>query len=308
MLLSKPLSKPLTNEFNQAWLNGQQSLGLSEESVSLFDRGLLYGDGFFTTILAHHQSVYNWPAHWHRLQFSAERLGFAPLHQTQIWHAVSQALHSASAQTAQATWVIKVLITRGQGQPGYQMPAVAKPNVVVYISPAPVVCDTGLHLPHNAPIRVVMSSIEASVQAQLAGVKHLNRLENVLARSQLSTLNADEALMQNALGFVVCSTQANLFMLKDGVLNTPKLNQSGVQGTTRWQLTRLLPTLGWHVREVDLTLDDLTNADGLFLANAVRGIMPIQQLNQQHFAVDQVAVFHQAWSDWQVQHAQSIAY
>lgn len=294
------------NDVHQAWLNGQRCGSLNGEGVSPLDRGLLYGDGFFTTILAHHLSVYNWPAHWHRLQFSAERLGFAPFNQADIWQALRQALLSACAQKAQSTWVIKVLITRGQGGIGYQAPVPAVPNVVVYISPAPVSCDSDLRLPIIAPMRVALSPIAASMQAQLAGVKHLNRLDSVLARSQLPALNVDDALMQNALGYVVCSTQANLFMLKEGVIYTPKLNQSGVHGTTRWQLESLSELLGWSWCEADMTLADLRQADGLFLANAIRGIMPITQFNTEHFGLEQVIPFHQAWSDWQIQNAQSV--
>ncbi|WP_127470341.1 aminodeoxychorismate lyase [Thiomicrorhabdus aquaedulcis] len=326
--------------FHQAWLNGQVC-----HTVSVHDRGLLYGDGFFTTMLAHHLSVFNWAGHWARLQFSAQRLGFAPLDQEALWQYISTALRAASEHTPQRTWIIKLLITRGecaQGGRGYQVPKHAQPRCLVFVSAAPLQCDLNLALPRQTAITLGVSPIESSVQSQLAGVKHLNRLDNVLARTQLAQsladssgtrdalteFKVDDVLMLNALGYVVCSTQANVFMLKDNVLYTPKLNKSGVLGTTREVLLTLangLPSrlyMAKHAMEIDLTLHDLGQADELFLANAVRGIVPVSCLmdditnlnaidnahtpNIKTFTTKSREQIHQAWSDWQVSNAKSV--
>jgi 4-amino-4-deoxychorismate lyase len=109
----------------------------------------------------------------------------------------------------------------------------------------------------------------------LAGIKHLNRLEQVLAGTELRDTAADEGLMRSTDDRVVCATAANVFMVRNGELLTPQISDCGVSGVMREVVLRKAAALGLHAAVGDCTLDDLARADECFLTNAVRGIRPV---------------------------------
>jgi 4-amino-4-deoxychorismate lyase len=110
---------------------------------------------------------------------------------------------------------------------------------------------------------------------RLAGIKHLNRLEQVLAGAELREPGADEGLMRSTDDRVVCATAANVFLVRGGELRTPRISDCGVAGVMRDVVLRLAQVLGIHVEIGDYTLDDLAQADECFLTNSVRGIRPV---------------------------------
>ncbi|BCN93060.1 4-amino-4-deoxychorismate lyase [Thiomicrorhabdus immobilis] len=284
------------------WLNGEPL-----NSVSIHDRGLQYGDGFFTTILVRNQQVLNWPAHWRRIEKSCEALLIPLLDKTQLQTWVRKALSEYLQANFQTDCVLKIMITRGSGGIGYQMPEPINPNCIFVIKPAPAV-NEALFLSHNEPIATMVANQQAGLLSQpgLVGLKSLNRLENVLARTEIANQGFAEAIMLNSLENVVCGTQSNLFIIQGENIATPRLDVSGVEGTTRYQLLFLLETLGYAVQEADLKLEDVLQADELFFSNAVRGIQAVDQLLDVYFQTLQTQKIHQAWSDWQQQNAISL--
>ena len=301
------------------WVNGQRA-----DEISTMDRSVQYGDGFFTTLLVMQGQVYNWQGHWWRLQNSAKRLGFPALVESDVRNLlksvladfveVTQAkkdssLSDSSFKSQQACCfndsskplAMKLVITRGVGGKGYQPPLESKPNTIVYINPHPQfenVCDFETM---SAPIELGLSQTLSTIQPQLAGLKHLNRLENVLARNELLITGLSEALMLNANEEVVCATQSNLFLIKDNLLMTPNLAQSGVAGTTRLQISQLAEGVGLDYQESSLTLGDCLQADELFLTNALRGVMPVNLFQQRAYSSERTLAIHQAWVVWQAQ-------
>jgi len=284
------------------WLNGQPVA-----AVPACDRGLHYGDGFFTTALVVQGQLLNASAHWHRLQESARRLNFVQFDLMALQRQLRQVL----AQTQPDLAVIKILVTRGCGGQGYAPLASAQLHYIIQQSPYPLssVQDDlkGAEeqtifqmLAQTAPIQAKVLQTQWGLCSRLAGLKHLNRLENVLARQELqqsitglgilaiaedsgdkianaSTQKVEknwaEGVMLDEAGWVISGTQANLVAYIDGQWVTPKLHHCGVMGTT---LARLAETL--NITAVSLSLLDLSKAEALFFCNAIRGVQPVATL------------------------------
>jgi 4-amino-4-deoxychorismate lyase len=234
------------------------------DAIAAGDRGLAYGDGLFETMRACRGSVPWWDAHWCRLQRGAERLRIALPDPAQV-HAEAQELLSG------ADAVLKLIVTRGAGGRGYAANPDGAPTWILSRHP----------LPPAAPVEgiaVRWCETRLAVQTALAGIKHCNRLEQVLARAEwndpaVSERDAFEGLMRSSEGDVVCATAANLFVLRSGAWLTPPVDRCGVAGVCRaWAIDALA------AREVRLAVTDVESADAIFLCNAVRGILPVTRL------------------------------
>ncbi len=315
------MSQPSVQPTSITYLNGQ-----AIESISVQDRALHYGDGFFTTILVADRFILNWSAHCRRLKQSAVRLQFPVLDESQLLQQIEQALTQFKSQTKReqhatdtATYVVKVLVSRGVSGRGYAISEPFHPITLVQVSLAPLTVGVStecvapsepqtlkLNFPPPMALQIECCQTQASIQTQLAGVKHLNRLDNVLARTEVAEKQHQEGLMLNALGDVISGTQSNLFLLKDRTLITPVLDLSGVEGTTRYQLHQLAQALGFDWQERRVTLNDLHQVDELFLSNAVRGIMPIKQFEQTPYAITKTLKIHQAWCQRHAQLAHAL--
>lgn len=287
----------------QIWVNGKP-----DAPISAYDRGLQYGDGFFTTLLAADGQVFNWSAHWRRLSRSAERLGFPALNETHVWRQAETVLRESENLSPQ---VMKLIFSRGKGGAGYQPPSVPQVNLIVQLSGHPLwerIEQMG-EFPEPALIRLCQTC--CGIQPQLAGLKHLNRLENVIARMELMTGGEPEGLMLNHQESVICGTQSNLFLIQGNTVLTPKIDLSGVEGTTRYQLRNAIETLGLKWKERRLTLKDIESADELFLTNAVRGVLPVSRLrgaglDDKIFNSEQTREIHQVWYEWQRLNAKQV--
>lgn len=274
---------------HQAWLNGQ-----SEPSAVLMDRGLQYGDGFFTSILVHQGRLLNWSAHWQRLVQSAERLKFPALQESILVENLMSALEQSSADFGKDGFaVIKLIITRGQGA-GYAPPIQSTLQYYVYLT------QPGLVSPHKLlGLNLMRCQSPANINPMLAGIKHLNRLENVMARAEVVEKRADEGLMFTASGQLVGGTQSNVILLNQGQLLTPNHKLSGVEGTCLRTLKMLALDLEWRV--CDLNWQDVLDAQAVIVCNAVRGVQAVKRIqieaDGQYKSFDTQAVqpIHQAW-------------
>ncbi|QSX78247.1 aminodeoxychorismate lyase [Agrilutibacter solisilvae] len=233
------------------------------ESIPADDRGLAYGDGIFETMRAHGGELPWWDAHWQRLAHGAQRLGFPAPRQALV-------REQAQAMLEGGDGVLKLLVTRGSGARGYAPGVATPPTWVLSLHSLPPAPAQGLCLR--------WCQTRLSLQPALAGLKHCNRLEQVLARAEWngSTGNpdpADEGLMRSTEGDVVCATAANLFVLQEGRWTTPPVDRCGVAGVCRgWLLAHA------DVREKRLSVTDVETAQAVFLCNAVRGILPVARL------------------------------
>jgi len=243
--------------------------GVEGGGVSPLDRGLRYGDGAFTTVRVHLGRRWLWADHVARLAESCERLGIP-------WgEPLRRAIEVETLEmVGDDSGVLRVTVTRGVGGRGYAPAHDPLPTRILTFSPLP----TAVH----GAIAVRLCRTRVGLAPSLAGVKHLNRLENVLARSEWDDPAVAEGILRDLEGHVVGATAANVFARHGRRLLTPALEHCGVAGVMRRQiLERRIPALGGLVDEVSeaaLELEDLRTADELFLTNAVRGVWPIARL------------------------------
>ena len=235
------------------------------EAIPADDRGLAYGDGLFETLRVHRGDAPWWNDHWTRLRLGAERLGIPLPDEARLRE------EAASLFADGGDGVLKMLVTRGAGERGYAPPADPVPTWVLSRHAVPVTPAHGLRL-HACETRL-------AAQPTLAGIKHCNRLEQVLARAEAERAGADEGLVLDSAGNAVGATAANLFASIDGRWVTPAIVDCGVAGVCR---ARLLPAIDAAQRV--LALAEVEAADSVFLCNAVRGILPVARLGAREWA------------------------
>jgi len=241
--------------------------GKPENSISVSDRGLQYGDGLFETIACRDGHAEFLAEHMQRLALGCERLKLPKPDISLISTEIAQLL----AQQANA--VIKVMITRGQGGRGYRSLSSVSPNRIISLHPYPDYPET-----HQEGITVRCCDFRLGHNPALAGIKHLNRLEQVMARNEWHDSTIAEGLMQDIDGYFVEGTMTNLFMVRAGKLITPPIDNSGIAGIMRAQIKQLAVQQGLGVMEQCLTQTDLEHADELFVTNSLIGIWPVTNI------------------------------
>ena len=237
------------------------------------DRGLVYGDGLFETVAIVDGRLCLWRRHIARLRRGCERLRI-PMHD------LDSLEHNAEAMTAAIDHgVLKIVVTRGVGGRGYRIPSNAHPSWMLSVFPWP---ETDLQTAQHGP-RVRLCATPVSSNPALAGLKHLGRLDNVLARSEWSDNTIAEGLMRDMHGNVVEGTQSNLFLEVDRELITPTLADAGVAGVVRGLIMDLATDAGSPVLERKVSFEDVQTADALFLTNSIMGISSVRYLEQHRF-------------------------
>ncbi|GGY21982.1 aminodeoxychorismate lyase [Rhodanobacter panaciterrae] len=248
--------------------------GVPVDQVPALDRGLAYGDGLFESIRFVGCMAPLWTRHMQRLSESCERLRIPVPDTAQLWR---EALEVARGMP-QA--VVRITVTRGVGERGYALPASPQPMRVVAAFAPPSVADSA----YAQGVRMHVCDIRLAEQPLLAGMKHLNRLEQVLARAEWSDPAIAEGLLRDSHDRVISATMANLFAVVDGVLLTPTLDRCGVAGVARAEVLAMYP----QTQVGELTLDTLLGASEVFLSSSVRGILPVRSLGQQDYAVGEI--------------------
>jgi len=223
-------------------------------------RGMAYGDGLFETMRVHRGDVPWWDAHWSRLVRGAARL------QLRLPDAAF-VRNQASQLVANEDSILKLIVTRGAGQRGYSPALHAEPNWLLSQYPLPPI-------PLENGLALRWCDTRLAIQPALAGIKHCNRLEQVMASGEWQDDAIDEGLMFDTEGFAVCATSANLFVSREGCWMTPLIDRCGVAGVCRaWCMVEL------DAIEMRLTRREVESADEIFLCNAVRGILPVARLD-----------------------------
>ena len=248
--------------------------GQVRDQVSVLDRGLGYGDGLFETIRFVGSGAPLWPRHMQRLEEGCRRLGL-PMPGPGVLLAEAREVSHGLDQA-----VVRITLTRGVGARGYRPPVRPQPTrIVAAFEPPPP--D---HAAQTDGIRVRLCATRLAPQPLLAGLKHLNRLEQVLARAEWDDPAIAEGLLCDVDGFVISATAANLFALFGDTLATPALDRCGVAGVARAEVLAAWP----HAQVRRIVLAELRQADELFLSSSVRGILPVRELDGHALAVGPV--------------------
>lgn len=249
--------------------------GQPQDAVSALDRGLLYGDGLFETIRFVGGTAPLWSRHMERLAHGCERLHLPAPDPALLWREALAVAHGMAQS------VLRITLTRGVGARGYAMPAAPCVTRVVAAFPMPVL-DAAMY---RDGVRLHPCVTHLAEQPRLAGIKHLNRLEQVLARAEWNDPAIAEGLLCDMRGNAISAIAANLFAVIDGVPIAPRVDHCGVAGVLRAELLALLPQA--QVR--DLPLAECLAADELFLSSSVRGILPVQAVGDRVFVPGPVA-------------------
>lgn len=266
--------------------------GAPVSSIEVSDRGFQYGDGVFTTLPVRHGIALFLPLHFDRLERDCGRLSI-PFPGRD---ALMPEVHSLCA--ARPDGVLKIQITRGAGGRGYRPPDQAMPTRVLGIHPLP---DYPADLADEG-VAVRLCQTRLGINPALAGLKHTNRLEQILARAEWPLGDIREGLMLDADGHVVEGTMTNLFLVSRGKLVTPKLDLCGVAGVMRSVVMEAAAALGLRVEETRLVPADLFGADELFLTNSVIGLWPIRRIESRDFPVGPVTKEISRWLTSRIQH------
>jgi 4-amino-4-deoxychorismate lyase len=261
--------------------------GESKEHIDISDRGFQYGDGLFETIEVRDGLAVFLEPHLERLNSGCQRLGI-PFPGMDL---LSLETSELSRRSTPSRTVLKIIITRGSGGRGYRQPDVIQPTRVLSLHPYPDYPDV---YPEQG-IVARFCTTRLGLNPALAGIKHLNRLEQVMARSEWNDASIQEGLMLDVNNHVIEGTMTNLFYIKNSGLYTAPLTQSGVAGIIRRIIMTLAADHGLSVIEHEFTKDELLSADELFVCNSIIGIWPIRQIEAAHFSVGPITQSIQSW-------------
>jgi 4-amino-4-deoxychorismate lyase len=260
--------------------------GEISERISALDRGLQYGDGLFETMAVFQGTPRFWQAHVDRLTAGCEQLGLPMTPQAVLLREVQ------TVSAGQRRCVVKIIVTRGTSGRGYAITTPVRGNRVVCSWPWPQdpgdLVETG--------IRMRMCALRLGIQPVLAGLKHLNRLEQVMARAEWEDRSIHEGLLLDAEDYVVSAISSNLFLVSGGRLLTPRLDRCGVRGVMR---RSILNAFRERCEQRRITLDMLPEADEIFVCNAVRGIFPVTRIDHWEYDIGPVTREVQQWLETQ---------
>lgn len=258
--------------------------GEPAESVGVDNRGLNYGDGLFETLLVQDGRPVWWGEHLARLKRGCETLDLRFPDPDLL------AFEAERFCSGQQRAVLKLVLVRAGAGRGYAPePGARSQRILSLHAAAPLHAADYLQ-----GVGLRWCETRMALQPRLAGIKHLNRLESVLARAELAHTGAAEGLMLDTAGRVTCATAGNVFALRGGRLRTPSLRAAGIAGTCRdWVLARADVEIG------ELLPQDIERADGVFVCSSLRGILPAARLGERSYRPQPLIAGLQAqlWSE-----------
>lgn len=249
--------------------------GKTGESVAATDRGLLYGDGLFETLAVCDGAPCLWHRHLGRLEQGCRRLRMEVPNSTDLANEAAQLVEGRDRG------ILKIIVTRGSGGRGYRPDPGAASRRILQFFPAPDYPADWSQF--GVELRFCTTPLAAN--PALAGMKHLNRLEQVLARAEWDAPGIAEGLMTDLEGRVIEGTMSNLFLVSGGELTTPPVDRCGVAGVMRALVLDLASRLGIPVRLGEIRRPDLQHADALFMTNSLIGIWPVRQLERWRYDI-----------------------
>jgi 4-amino-4-deoxychorismate lyase len=244
--------------------------GVVSTVVPADDRGLMYGDGVFRTLRVLDSAPLWWDEQLRKLADDCKQLGFS-VPDTAEWQADWAQIAPDAKQG-----VLKLWVTRGSGPRGYAPPLC--PQIRRGMRFDPLFIE-----PVLTPLHMRVCSLKLGWQPRLAGIKHLNRLENVLARAEWTDADIQEGVLLDTADRVIAGVMSNLFIWRQNQLLTPRLDQCGVAGVARARLMRLARAQGIDVMEANLTLPAVFAAEEVMMTNSLWGVRRVERLDSQYW-------------------------
>lgn len=243
------------------------------QTLTPLDRGLAYGDGVFRTMQTRGGMPLHWPLHYQKLVADCAAIGLVCPSAELLMHDFLQLLLEPDLDSNKLA-VAKIIITRGVGERGYKTPSVTCPSHILMLSPMPLYAEAS----YEAGVDLHLCELRLAPQAKLAGIKHLNRLENVMARMEWRDDGIFDGLLLDQQNNVIECTTANVFARFGNQLLTPDLSQCGVSGVTRERIMSLAGVLNLNVQVCQLPLERLMQADEVILCNSLFGAFQVRSI------------------------------
>ncbi|PPC94927.1 MAG: aminodeoxychorismate lyase [Methylotenera sp.] len=250
--------------------------GSFDQVISAADRGFTYGDGVFRTMKIRDGQPISWPFHYQKLVADCAVIGIVCPSAELLVSDIQQLFPIEEFDNGEVS-VAKIIITRGEGERGYAPPAVTIPTRVLIKSSMPTYLDAH----YLSGVRLHLCDTRLALQPKLAGIKHLNRLENILARMEWREESIFDGLMMDMQSNVIECTMSNIFARVGSHLYTPDLSQCGVAGITRQRILGLESLLGLNCSEVRITLPELLSADEVIVCNSLYGAFQVTAIGNQ---------------------------
>lgn len=247
----------------------------SEAKISVYDHGLLYGDGVFEGIRAYNGIVFKLKEHIDRLYKSAHPIFLKiPLTKAELIQAVLETLKKNKLKDA----YIRLVVTRGVGDLGLDPRKCHKPTIIIITEPL-----LQLHSPEKVEngINTIITWVKRNpVDTATHEMKSLNYLNSILGKIEANNTGADEAICLDKTGYVCEGVGENIFIVRDGKLLTPPLSSGALDGITRTLIIRLAKKLGIEVAERNITPNELFTADEVFFTGTAAEVAPIREVNR----------------------------
>ena len=243
--------------------------GKPDGAISPYDRGFSYGDGVFRTLPMHQGLPEQWSRQYRKLSDDCTALGIACPTEEVLLEDLAKLFHD------RADGVAKIVVTRGESARGYAIPTDIAPRRIVLRSARPQYPASY----RSEGVDLHLCDLRLAAQPRLAGIKHLNRLENVLARMEWTSPDIAEGVLMDQEGRIIEGTMSNLFLRTGALLRTPDLTRCGVSGVTRDRILELAPELGLAGEIGDITLDTLKSADEVIICNSLIGVWHVRSLD-----------------------------
>jgi 4-amino-4-deoxychorismate lyase len=254
--------------------------GVRTDSLPADDRGLHYGDGLFETIVVRAGRARFLEAHLARLESGCERLGMRFLAMAGLRSEIAAAINQAPPRA-----ILKIIVTRGSAvRRGYAPQGTESARRLVSLWP-----DAGLPESIDGGVALHVASMRLADNPALAGIKHLSRIENVLAAREAADAGAFDALLRNAADDVISGAMSNVFIVKNGQVLTAQLEHCGVAGVMRGVVLRECATMGIAAREGRIALPELLAADEVFITNARIGVVPVLRVGEHSCQMNTIA-------------------
>ncbi len=242
------------------------------------ERGLHYGDGLFETLLMLNREIPLWDSHYDRLRRGCERLHIRLPDQKWLLNKINE-----EAET-QDSVVLKIIVTRGSGGRGLTLPRDNQVSVFVLSYPYTAISEKSLELD------VAICQTRLPVNPNLAGIKHLNRLDYVLAAFELDRIGKmNEAILCDTDGYIVEGIVSNLFFSLEDEIHTPSVEFAGVEGVMRRQIFKYFEARGTAVQVGRYSPEILFKSSECFMCNSVQGVRPIRSINGEKFSIGTIS-------------------
>jgi 4-amino-4-deoxychorismate lyase len=247
--------------------------------ISPLDRGFTYGDGVFRTMLVRNGVPESWPQHYQKLVADCAVIGIV-CPSAELLMSDLQQLFPITHAPVDATEIAKIIISRGEGERGYAPPPITMPTRVIIKSSTSAYGEKN----YSVGVDLHLCATRLADQPKLAGIKHLNRLENVIARMEWRDESLFDGVLQDQQGNVIECTMSNLFARFGTKLITPDLSRCGVAGITRQRIMALGHTLDLEVSIEAISLERLLQSDEVIICNSLYGAFQVRSLNQKIWA------------------------